>query len=524
MKQPIRENISHLIKSTGSKSNTDNLFIIGKGPSIDELDGFKLPDGIVINVNDSEKIIQGQIGVFSSNWVRHSLKDRGFKCLYYLAGKPLPGDVPHEVLPPIPLEYDEEELMTYRLGQEAYYDEPFVLLNALKVCCEIAQLTNKKPNVFLLGFDFSTDKGEISKHLGTDFAKHQPLDRSLAVHSQENDYLQFARYFKDNPAIQLFHVGVKDFSQLTTQQFKERFSTNHDVRLKEEEAPKATPDNKVLIVAELTNNHLGDVTRLVEMVEKAKEAGADLIKVQKRDVDTFYTKEKLDSYYWSPFGKTLRDYRKGVELDDEKLHVLEELCKSLNIEWFCSVLDFPSFEVIKKFNPRLIKIPSTISNHHDFHSDIAAHYHGPIVISTGYTDKSYEDYILKTFRKNEQIYLLHCISSYPTALHDCNMAVVSHYKELSKTYPSIIPGYSSHDLGSFGSVLAVACGARMLEKHLKLGDVDWIHFDTVALDLKTDSFKDYVRDIRNAEIALGSSEKRVLESEHHKYEVVKTKS
>jgi N-acetylneuraminate synthase len=290
----------------------------------------------------------------------------------------------------------------------------------------------------------------------------------------------------------------------------------------QEPRPVGVPsENKVLVVAELTNNHLGDVARLVEMVERAKEAGADLIKVQKRDVDSFYSDEKLRSFYWSPFGKTLRDYRKGVELDEEKLHALDRVCKSLQIDWFCSVLDYPSFQSILQFSPALIKIPSTISNHRDFHQQVAQAYRGPIVISTGYTDQSYEEYVLNTFGGNQRIYLLHCISAYPTALPDCNVAVVKHYAELAKSNPALVPGYSSHDTGSFASVLAVASGARMVEKHMKLGDVDWVHFDKVALDLKTDSFKNYVKDIRQAEVALGSPVKRVLPTEHHKYEVVR---
>jgi sialic acid synthase SpsE len=520
MTNSIQENIYKLIRSTGSGSNTENIFIIGKGPSIDELEGFTLPPGLVININDSEKIIQGHLGVFSANWVRHSLKDRGFKCQYYLAGKPLPKEVPHEILPAIPLEYDDEELTLFRIGLDEYYDEPFVLTNALKVCAHIAGHTKTKPNVYLLGFDFSTAQGEISKKVGVDFAKNEDVQRSLVVHSQEYDYLQFVRYFQDNAVINLIHVGVKEFSHVSTHQFKERFSFRADFKFKKT-LPVIIDENKVLVVAELTNNHLGDVSRLVEMIERAKEAGADLIKIQKRDVNSFYSPVKLDSYYWSPFGKTLRDYRQGVELDEEKIQLLNDTCKSLSIDWFCSVLDFSSFHIIKRFSPGLVKIPSTISNHKDFHQRIAREYRGPIVISTGYTDQSYEEYVLKTFQANEKIYLLHCVSAYPTAMHDCNVAVVKHYADLAKQHPSVIPGYSSHDLGSFASVLAVASGARMVEKHVKLGDVEWVHFDKVALDLKTDSFKKYVRDIRDAETALGSSQKRVLPSEHHKYEVIK---
>jgi sialic acid synthase SpsE len=517
----IQESIYKLIENIPLGSKTDKIFIVGKGPSLDELEGFGFPSGLIINVNDSEKIVQGHLAVFSGNWVRHSLKDRGFKCNYYVAGKPLPDNINHDVLPAIPLEYDAEELLLFRLGLQEYYDEAFVLTNALKVCRDVALKLRKRVDVYLLGFDFSTERGEISKRLGVDYARNEEIDRELIVHSQEYDYLQFVKYFQDNQIINLLHVGTKEYSALTIEQFKEKFLPAVEVVPVRKEEIKTPIENKVLIVAELTNNHLGDVTRLVEMIERAKEAGADLIKIQKRDVDAFYSDEKLKSYYWSPFGKTLGDYRRGVELNEEKLEILDRTCKAMQIDWFCSVLDYPSFQTIMKFTPSLLKIPSTISNHKHFHQQVADQYQAPIVISTGYTDQTYEDYVLKTFERNERIYLLHCISAYPTPLHDCNVAVVRHYAELSKKYQNLIPGYSSHDLGSFGSILAVASGARMIEKHVKLGDVEWVHFDKVALDLRKDEFRQLVKDIRNAESALGSPVKQVLPSEHHKYEVVK---
>jgi N-acetylneuraminate synthase len=68
-------------------------------------------------------------------------------------------------------------------------------------------------------------------------------------------------------------------------------------------------------------------------------------------------------------------------------------------------------------------------------------------------------------------------------------------------------------------MLAVAGGARMIEKHVKLNDVEWIHFDKVAIDLATDEFARFVSDVRTAEQMVGSGEKRVLDCEHHKYSV-----
>jgi sialic acid synthase SpsE len=518
MMKNIKDNIYQLIENIGSGSAVDKIFIIGKGPSIDEIGDVAFPPGsLIININDSEKVIQGHIGIFSSNWVRHSLKDRGFKCKYYLAGKPLPSGIAHTVLAAIPFELDDEELSTYRLSRDEFYDETFVLSNALKVAVLVSKITEKKPDVYLLGFDFSTQKGDISKSLGKDYATESNLDRNLVVNSQENDYLQFMRYFNENGLLHLIHVGYKDYSTYTPKQFSEKISLK--IHAKPVADHKPQQQDKVIIVAEFTNNHLGDPERIKEMVYRAKEAGADLVKVQKRDVDSFYSADKLASYYWSPFGKTLGEYRRGVELTDEKLQLLNDLCKEVELDWFCSVLDFTSLKNILQFQPNLIKIPSTISNHKNFHKQVADEFQGPIVISTGYTDKSYEDYILKTFAANKNIYLLHCISAYPTPMSDCNVSVVKHYTELAKLFPSVIPGYSSHDMGSTGSMLAVASGARMIEKHVKMGDVEWVHFDTVALDLKTDSFKNFVNDIRNAELILGSAEKKIMPSEHHKYEI-----
>lgn len=273
--------------------------------------------------------------------------------------------------------------------------------------------------------------------------------------------------------------------------------------------------SRVLIVAEFTNNHLGDPDTLFEMTVLAKKSGADLIKIQKRDVDSFYTPEQLASKYDSPFGTTLGEYRRGVELDDGALTVFNKTCAELDIDWFASVLDYKSYTDLKRFNPKLIKIPSTISNHHTYMKRLAAEYTGPIVVSTGYTAANYIDYVFETFQKNP-LWLLHCVSAYPTPQEDCNIGVVQYYNRLAKER-GIIPGYSSHDSGSLGSMLAVAAGARMIEKHVKLEDNPWIHFDNVALGLENGEFAKFVQDIRTAEKLIGSSEKRILACEHHKY-------
>lgn len=164
-----------------------------------------------------------------------------------------------------------------------------------------------------------------------------------------------------------------------------------------------------------------------------------------------------------------------------------------------------------------IKLPSTISDHTDYLAEVARTCDRPVVISTGMTDRAFERWVLDTFAKAPRLYLLQCNSAYPTPAEDCNVGVVRHYARLAREDSRIVPGYSSHDHGWFGSALAVAAGARMIEKHVKLGNSEWAHFDAVALDLTKSDFREYVGKVREAEIMLGAEEKAIQPSEHHKY-------
>lgn len=361
----------------------------------------------------------------------------------------------------------------------------------------------------MLGFDFDPSKG-YSKNLGEDHSKsYLKNNKETRILPQEH-YFQNVRYILSKSEINLFHVGNHVLSNMTPEQFNNAKFSNLDF-LK-------SNVNEILITAELTTNHFGDLNRLEKMVRLAAQAGADLIKVQKRDVDNFYSKDQLESKFISPFGDTFRDYRNRLELDFDGFEFLDNLCKNLNINWFASILDYKSFEFIRQFNPTLIKLPSTISEHTSYLEKIANNYSGNIVISTGMTDSRYEDYLIDLFKKSPIFYLMHTNSSYPTPLDEININVIRHYYELSKIFPNIVPAYSSHDNGWFGSTLAVVAGAQMIEKHVKIGNNDWAHFDAVALDLETSEFKDFVDNIRRTSIALGKEIKTINSSENHKYE------
>ena len=150
----------------------------------------------------------------------------------------------------------------------------------------------------------------------------------------------------------------------------------------------------------------------------------------------------------------------------------------------------------------LIKIPSTISEDANFLRFIRNNYNGEIVVSTGMTSHNYLLKCAKLFKKNKKLYLMHCVSSYPTLPLDANLGVITSIKNLSKKYKNIIPGYSSHDLTKTAAAMSLALGARIIEKHIKLSSNKWAHFDETALDVNYE-FPSWVNYVRSSENILG---------------------
>ena len=507
---------SLLEKVIESKLEKD-IFIIGKGSSIDSIDHLKIQDSIIINLNDSELVVAGDICVFHDLWVAEYFKSHKPQCGLYISDKEIDGDVEQIICHFEPHNPESAQFLISRFFSKEIQLEQSLIVSALRVADEIGRITNSKKNVYLLGFDFTIESGYTKKisaanqHYSSDYNQHM-------VARQENSLKEILAQ-EARLSMKINHVGQRSYSKYTVDEFNDlsiggsekSSGSTIDISLAAESL------NAVKIVAEITTNHLGDMKKLFNMISLAKEAGADYIKLQKRDVENFYSKQQLDEFYDSPYGDTFRDYRNGIELSRSQFQDVDTFCKKIGIGWFASVLDQPSYDFIKEFSPELIKLPSTISEHKAFLSHVAETFGKDIVISTGYTDGEYEAFILEKFAGCKNLYLLQCTSAYPTPLEDAQIAVVRHYSQLSANDNRIIPGYSSHDIGSLCSMMAVSAGARMIEKHVKLGAVTWSHFDEVALDLGTGEFKTFVSDIRRAEIINGSCQKRVRDSEHHKY-------
>ena len=520
------ESFYHRLRNIVSRYDSDNIFILGKGASVDLVNPRVFEKGIVIALNDGERIVPADITLFHDEWVIESIKKNGYKSGLYVTNRDLPDGVDRFYAPYVPADQESGELIVQRFNSEELLIENVMLVSALKCAKFIAEVRRRRQQVYLLGFDFDASRG-FSKAFSQDFSGDEKVFQTKVISLQEHYLLVFLHLLRES-SVHVIHVGEKIYSGIDAFECNRRFHLPQSVGGDEGESVCESKKNiagdkengqkkRVEIVAEFTTNHFGSTEKLVNMVRLAAQAGADYVKVQKRDVETFYSDAQLESPYNSPFGGTFRDFREGLELSSEQFEILDEECKRHGVEWFASVLDVQSFRFIASFGQQFVKLPSTISQHRDLLETVAKEHKGGIVVSTGYTDQEYEEVLLKLFRECPTLVLMQCNSAYPTPPGDCNIGVVRHYNHLAARYANIVPAYSSHDLGSQGSSLAVAAGSRMIEKHVKLGVTKWAHFDSVALDLHSGEFAQFVKDVRRAELYCGKDYKTVSESENHKY-------
>lgn len=514
------ENFLTPILDSWSKYKAEKLVILGNGDSRLDGENFAKQQSLpVVSINTLEVDLPVVFTVVTRPGLLLKLESDNASGIPLVIPSGFPGSQNSVSLPISEFEYIEG--LSAHDSNRIGFREDFVLITILDLL-NIAVLSRDFGNlpleVHLFGFDFQISSS--SKRRNEDLFLESLLTRQRSLFEillkQDHPFENLKLLNHSVVAGSTNLISAKQINKEVPYVIQESLEAAilKNVQLQQQMFIRAN-EGEVQIIAELTNNHLGDTDRLTEMVKLCKYQGASVIKIQKRDINVLYTQEERESPYSSPFGTTLGEYRAGVELSVEQIEYLTVLCAELEIPWFTSVLDLPSLELMERFKPLSIKAPSTISEHRNFLRHIANSNIEYVFISTGATDQSFLEWVADNFSQ-KKIVLMQCTSSYPTAPDDCNVAVVRTIEQMGENN-MIIPGYSSHDIGSLACQLSVANGARFIEKHIKLGSVEWVHFDGVALDLMTSDLSNFVNDIRIAERILGSKEKRQLVSEHHKY-------
>ena len=268
---------------------------------------------------------------------------------------------------------------------------------------------------------------------------------------------------------------------------------------------------RTLIIAEAGVNHNGDIATAKEMIVKAKEAGADIIKFQTGDpklvVSRFaekadYQKETTGS------GESQQEMINKLVLPYEAFDELYQCCKENEITFLSTPFELPSIDVLNRIEMPFWKIPSGEITNLPYLIKIAKT-GKPIVLSTGMSILQEIGEALALLRENGagEITLLHCTTEYPAPYQDVNLNAIITLKERFH----LPVGYSDHTKGFEIAVAAVAMGASVIEKHFTL-DRNMPGPDHKA-SLEPDELAAMVKAIRNVEAAMGNGEKKPAESE-----------
>ncbi len=286
MTQPATEAITHLATELSEAFPADTIVILGKGPSAEEVNTRVFKDRLTIGINDAERIHPTDVTIFYEDWVAESLQDEGLHTRAYVtstdfrpAGKTVV-KAPHR-----PLGNDEEDLMLSRFqSREEFSVEGAIFLSALELARAVADSKGRTQTVYMVGFDFTGDTGP-ARSATTSFAPDSSLRRANLEIQQY--IMRNALYVLEDSNLDVKHVGTKEFSTLTVGELnaQHRVQVTRPGRVDDDAVETPT----VEITAEITTNHFGDLNRLEQLVHAAHAAGADWVKVQKRDVDTFYT-------------------------------------------------------------------------------------------------------------------------------------------------------------------------------------------------------------------------------------------
>ena len=219
------------------------------------------------------------------------------------------------------------------------------------------------------------------------------------------------------------------------------------------------------LIAEIGINHNGSLKLAKELIDLAKKYNFDAVKFQKRDPDICVPQHQKNEIRNTPWGKmTYLQYKKKIEFGEGEYKAIDDYCKKIKINWFCSPWDVNSLKFLKKFKTKYNKVASAMITNKNL-LELIARERKLTFISTGMSEVKDVNYAVKLFKKNKcDFVLMHCVSTYPCADKDLNLNLIIAFKEKFKCKI----GYSGHETTVSPSIAAWFLGADYIERHITL--------------------------------------------------------
>lgn len=255
-------------------------------------------------------------------------------------------------------------------------------------------------------------------------------------------------------------------------------------------------EDSPLVIAEVGQNHQGDLDIARECIKIFAMAGADVVKFQTRNNKYLFSKEAYEGNYDSEnaFDKKYGLHREKLELKPEWLPLLKEDCVKYGVKFMSTPFDEPSLDLICDVGVDLIKIASFDLGNLPLIHRIAKKMK-PVVLSTGggnFDQISASVKVVLGF--HSEVAVLHCVSEYPC---EYNRLGLNNIEVLIKAFPQCTIGSSDHFNGTLSGPVAYLKGARVFEKHVTLNRA-WKGTDH-SFSLEPEGFRKFVRDIKRVD-------------------------
>jgi len=257
------------------------------------------------------------------------------------------------------------------------------------------------------------------------------------------------------------------------------------------------------VVAEMSGNHNGKISRALKIIHSAKKAGANAVKLQTYTADSITLKSNRKDFIISRDSpwfkkKNLWNLYKFAHTPIEWHKRLFQEAKKIKLEIFSSPFDESAVDFLEKLNCPAYKIASAEINHIPLLEKVAKT-KKPVILSTGLSTYKDIKLAIKTIRSfgNNKIIVLKCTTAYPSELKEQNLLTIPDMKKKFK----VLAGFSDHTKGKIASISTVALGANIIEKHFNLDDKTKTVDSFFSVGEKF--FGDMVQDIRDIEKSLG---------------------
>jgi len=266
-----------------------------------------------------------------------------------------------------------------------------------------------------------------------------------------------------------------------------------------------------LLVAEIGNNHEGNIANAIKLINAAKRSGANAVKFQTFKTDLYVSKNENPERF-----NRLKKY----ELSDQNLLKIINYCKKQKIIFFSTPFDPVSVNFLSKFQS-IFKISSSDITNKQILKPIL-NMNKSLIISTGFSDEKTIDPIYRKcvnyFKKNNKFFsILYCISDYPTNPNNLNLVNITEFK---KRYSKAIIGFSDHTLGYESAIYSYILGARIIEKHFTL-DNNFSNFIDHKISLNPEQFNKLSMELKKIKKIIGHPGKKLTISEKKNYSLVK---